>query len=409
MFKCLLTSCLAAGLLLSGGCRRREAALSSAPTQREEARAVKTVTAAEREIERVIFANGLLAAHDQAALSVKVAGRLEEIPIDVGSVVKKGELIAQIQKRDWELKVQQSKAAVAAARARVGLPLEGNDDAIDTKDSSGVKEARAQLEEQQKNRDRILKLNEQKILSQSELETAESAFQVAVNKYEDALQEANSRKAMLAQRRAELNIAEQQLADTQVRASFDGVVQERKASPGEYLMEGALIATLVRIDPIRLRLEVPERDAMGIRRGQKVRFHVDGDDNAYVGEIDRLSPAISQDNRMLQIEADIANDGRLRPGSFVRAEILTANAQGITLPKNALMTFAGIEKVFVYENGKAAERRVATGRILGNEVEILKGVKAGDMVVLDPGGMRAGQPLVITKESSERAANGPNG
>lgn len=383
--------------------------MSSAPTQREEARAVKTVTAAEREIERVIFANGLLAAHDQAALSVKVAGRLEEIPIDVGSVVKKGELIAQIQKRDWELKVQQSKAAVAAARARVGLPLEGNDDAIDTKDSSGVKEARAQLEEQQKNRDRILKLNEQKILSQSELETAESAFQVAVNKYEDALQEANSRKAMLAQRRAELNIAEQQLADTQVRASFDGVVQERKASPGEYLMEGALIATLVRIDPIRLRLEVPERDAMGIRRGQKVRFHVDGDDNAYVGEIDRLSPAISQDNRMLQIEADIANDGRLRPGSFVRAEILTANAQGITLPKNALMTFAGIEKVFVYENGKAAERRVATGRILGNEVEILKGVKAGDMVVLDPGGMRAGQPLVITKESSERAANGPNG
>ena len=150
---------------------------------------VRVVTAAEKETERTLFADGVLAARDQAALSVKVAGRLENIPVDVGSVVKRGETIGQIQKRDYELKVQQSKAAVSAARARLGLSLDGSDDSIEVKDSSVVKEARAQLDEQTKNRARIAKLHEQGILSESELESAESGFQVAVNKLEDALQE----------------------------------------------------------------------------------------------------------------------------------------------------------------------------------------------------------------------------
>src|SRR5205085_6959319 len=132
-------------------------------------RVVRVVPAAEKDTDRTVFATGILAARDQAALSVKVAGRLEEIPVDVGTVVKQGEIIGQIQKRDYELKVQQAKAAVAAARARLGLPLEGTDDSIDPKDSAVVKEARAQLEEQAKNRARIAKLFDQQILSQSEL------------------------------------------------------------------------------------------------------------------------------------------------------------------------------------------------------------------------------------------------
>lgn len=405
----LVTSCLASALLLFGGCRRREASAAPNAPVESKARAVRVISAAERDVEHGIIANGILVAHDQAALSVKVAGRLEDIPVDVGTVVKQGETIAQIQRRDWELKVQQAKAAVAQARARLGLPLEGLDDSIEIKDTSGVKEARAQLEEQQKNRDRIAKLNEQKILSQSELETAEAAYQVAINKYEDALQETNTRKAMLAQRRAELNIAEQQLSDTQIRAPFNGVVQERKASPGEYLMEGAILASVVRVDPIRLRLEVPEREAVTVRQGQRVNFRVDGDTNVYHGKIDRLSPAIAQDNRMLQLEADIANDGRLRPGAFVRAEIFTTTAPAIMLPRNAVVSFAGIEKVFLFENGKAAERRVTTGRVLGNEIEVIKGIKPGESVIIDPGSMRAGQPLTVGREATERAEAATNG
>jgi multidrug efflux pump subunit AcrA (membrane-fusion protein) len=396
----LLTAGCLAGLLAVVGCQR-EAAKPAARGEAE-TRVVRVVAATEKETERTVYSTGILAARDQATISVKVAGRLEEISVDVGSKVKQGDIIGQIQKRDYELKVQQAKAAVAAARARLGLPLEGTDDSIDPKESSVAKEARAQLEEQAKNRARIAKLFEQQILSQSELETAEAAYQVAVNQYEEALQEANNRRAMLAQRRAELNIAEQQLADAVLRAPFDGVVQERKASPGEYLVEGAPLITLVRIDPIRLRVEVPDREASAVRRGQRVRFHVDGETNSYTGQVERLSPAIAQDNRMLQIEADIPNDGRLRPGAFVRAEIVTSTARIVAVPRNAVVAFAGIEKVFVYDQGKAAERRVTTGAANGGEVEIIKGVKAGEPVILDPGAMRMGQPVTIGKESTER-------
>src|SRR5688572_10374229 len=153
----LLTCAMAAALVLLAGCDKGEAPkgnAAAAPAE-SETRVVRVVTAMEKDTERTLFANGTLAAKDQAALSVKVSGRLEEVPIDVGSVVKRGETIAQIQKRDYELQVQQAKAAVAAARARLGLPLEGTDDAIDVKESSLVKEARANLEEQTKNRERI--------------------------------------------------------------------------------------------------------------------------------------------------------------------------------------------------------------------------------------------------------------
>lgn len=410
MLKRLLTCAIFVFILVGCGKRAAVAPRKSA-SEDLEARVVHVVSAMEKEMDRTLVANGTLAARDQATLSVKVAGRVEEIPIDVGSVVKRGDLIAQIQKRDYELKVQQSKAAVGAARARLGLPLEGADDSIDVKDSSVVREARAQLDEQAKNRVRIAKLREQGILSESELESAEAAYQVAVNKYEDALQEANNRRAMLAQRRAELNIAEQELADAAVRAPFDGVVQERKTSPGEYLMEGAPLVTIVRIDPIRLRLEVPEREAFTVRRGQRVRFRVDGDTNSYSGQVDRVSPAITQDNRMLQIEADIANDGRLRPGAFVRADVVTTSARAVFLPRNAIVSFAGIEKIFLYESGKAVERRVVTAGGNSGDVEVVKGVKAGEVVILDPGTLRGGQPVTIARESTERrvGAQAPNG
>lgn len=394
-----LMALMVAGLFLSGGCRKKEEARpdrSAVPATDSEARVVRTVLAAEKEVERLMPTIGVLAARDQAPLSVKVAGRLEVFPVDVGSVVKKGDLIGQIQKRDWELKVEQARATVGAARARLGLPIEGADDSIELKDTSLVKESRATLDVATKNLERLKKLYEGKILSEAELETAESAYQVAVNRHEEALQEAANRKATLTQRRAELNIVEQQLIDTEIRAPFDGVVQERKGSLGEYLVEGAPLVTLVSIDPIRLRLEVAEREAAHVRQGQRVRFKVDGDTNVYSGVIERMSPVVAEDNRMVLVEADVRNDGRLRPGGFVRGDIVVNDkAKAVLAPKEALVTFAGIEKMFVVESGKAVERKVTT-MARGNEVEVLRGVKAGEPVVLDPGTMRNGQPVVTS-------------
>ncbi|MEO8426107.1 MAG: efflux RND transporter periplasmic adaptor subunit, partial [Verrucomicrobiota bacterium] len=246
------------------------------------------------------------------------------------------------------------------------------------------------------NHERVTKLWEQKVLSQSEVDTTVAAYTVAVNRYQDALEEIRTREAMAAQRRAELEIARQQFADTTIAAPFDGTIQERRANTGEYLAAGSPIVTLVRMDPLRLRLEISEKEAFKIQVNQKVRVTLEGRTNIYSGEIKRLSPALNERSRILLIEADVRNDGSLHPGSFARAAIvIDEKALALTVPRNAVVTFAGIEKVLSIHEGKAVERRIATGDRAADWIEIVSGLKIGDVVILNPGNLQTGSPVVV--------------
>ncbi len=400
---------LVAGLILAPlGCSKRAAAgsgkESGVPASARVARAVTVATVADQVMERTVAVIGSLAAHDEATLSVKVPGRLQTLAVDLGSSVRQGQLIAQVEPKDYELQLTQSEALLSQARARLGLTLSGDDEKVDSNQTSTVKEAKARLEEARKNRDRIVELNEQGILSQSERETADAAHEVAANRFRDALEEVNNRLAQLAQRRAEVEIARQQLADTAIRAPFDGAIQVRRASPGEYMIAGTPLVTIVRTDPLRLRVEAPERESAAVRPGQKVRVWVEGNPAAHVGIISRVSPAIDRQTRMLLVEADIANDGSLRAGSFVRAEIVTRDdQQSLSVPTDALVTFAGIEKVFVVEKEKAVERPVSIGRRGTNWVEVVNGVKAGDVVVLNPGNLQTGEAVKVQRPATATA------
>jgi RND family efflux transporter MFP subunit len=193
-------------------------------------------------------------------------------------------------------------------------------------------------------------------------------------------------------------LARQQLKDTAVVAPLDGIVQEKRASVGEYLAAGTPVVNIVRMDPLRLRAEVPEREAQAIHMGQNVRVTVEGDANVYVGQIMRLSPVIAQQNRMLMVEADVRNNGKLRPGSFAHAEIVTNDAKmAVTVPNNSIVTFAGIEKVIIVQNGKALEKPITTGRRSGEWTEILAGVNVGEHVIVDPGNLQSGQPVEVVE------------
>lgn len=350
-------------------------------------------------LERTVATVGALAAYEQATLGVKVSGRVQQVNVDIGSPVEKGQIIAQLERREYEVKLMQAEAFLAQARAKLGLPLGGEDDTVDPLQTSLVREAAAVLQEARKNRERVLKLSKEGVSSQSELETVEAAYEVAVNRQRDAMEEVRNRQAQLAQRRAEVAIAKQQLDETAIKAPFRGLVQERRANLGEYLSVGAPVATVVRSDILRLRLEVPERRAQLIKEGQPVRLTVTGDTNVYRGEIKRLSPMVNDLNRMLAVEADVPNPGRLRPGFFAQADIVVnQNEPALTVPLDALVTFAGVEKVLTLKEGKAAERPVSSGRRGKDWVEILTGLKPGEAVVRNPGNLRTGEPVVV-KES----------
>ena len=364
-------------------------------------RPVRVARAEVRAMPRMIHVNGSLAAQEQSTLSAKVTGRLERLSVDIGSVLRQGELVAQIEPRDYDLGLQQAAAALAQSRAALGLPLEGDDDRIELERVTAVKQAKAVLEEAGKNRDRVKRLSVSGIASQSEVDTVESAHTVALARYEAAIEDGRGRMATVAQRRAELELARKRLADASVRAPFDGTVQARPASVGEYVAAGTPIVQLVKTDPLRLRLEVPERECILVRTGQVVLLLVEGDTNTYRGELARLSPALDDQTRMLRVEADVPREGSLRPGLFARARIIvTEREQALTVPLEALTTFAGLEKVVGVREGKAVEQVIATGRRGPDWVEVLSGLEAGEAVVLSPGSLRTGQRV--------RASHGPD-
>ncbi len=361
------------------------------------AREVRVVPAAERTLARTIVATGTLAAEDQLALSAKVAGRVELIDIDLGSRVRRGQAIAQLDQTDFKLRIEQAEAALQQARARLGLVPAGKDERVDPEQTAVVRQARAVLDEARLTRDRSVKLLEQQLIARAQLDTAQANLQVAEARYQDSLEEVRNRQAVLAQRRSELDLARQQLTDTVVLAPVDGAVSQRLTSRGEYLAAGAPIATLVRIHPLRLRVSVPEREASGVRIGQMVRLTIEGDQTVYSGRVVRIAPIVQELNRTLAVEAEVPNErGVLRAGAFARADIVTDAAQPIvTVPASALIVFAGVEKVLVVRGGKTAEVRVQTGRRLGEEIEIVDGLKRGEPVVDKPGNLTGGQAVSV--------------
>jgi RND family efflux transporter MFP subunit len=153
------------------------------------------------------------------------------------------------------------------------------------------------------------------------------------------------------------------------------------------------------MDPLRLRADVPERAASRVRAGQKVRVMVEGNPHVYEGQVMRVGPTINEQNRMLTIEADVRNrDHTLRPGAFAQVGIVTNDAEmALTVPTNAIVTFAGLEKVLLVNDGKAVEKSISTGQRTAEWTEVTEGVHSGDVVIVEPGNLRSGQPVSVVR------------
>jgi RND family efflux transporter MFP subunit len=402
-------------LVVSAGCRSGESARASGAAS--ETKEVRVARAESGALPNVVTVSGTLAAEEQVVLGMKVAGRVAELAVDLGSRVEEGQVMARLDPTDFRLRVQQAEAALQQARSRLGLPPEtsheasaggsprpddGNAEArdrVNPEQTSLVRQARAVMDEARLKLDRARQLFKEQLVPQSELDAAEANYVVAESRYQDALEEVRNRQALLAQRRSELQLARQQFTDSVLHAPFAGAVRERQAALGQYLDAGDPVFTLVRMHPLRLRVAIPERDAAGVRVGQDVRVTVEGDPNVYPGRVARTSPAIEETSRTLMVEAEVPNPtGALRPGSFARAEIVTsADLPVVFVPASAIVQFAGIEKVFLVREGRAVEQRVRTGRRRSQQVEIIQGIAPGDTVVVDPGNLVGGQPVTIVR------------
>ncbi|MGE0406756.1 MAG: efflux RND transporter periplasmic adaptor subunit [Candidatus Korobacteraceae bacterium] len=348
--------------------------------------------------ERTVGATGSLLADEEAQISLKVSGRIQAFHSDIGSCVAQGTVLARLEPQDLELRVQQAEAALEQAEARLGISPGGDVKGLNPEQTATARQAKAVLEEARLRRDRTQELHDQGIISKAELDSAMASFGVAEAQYQQALEEVLNRRAIVLQRRSEVAIARQDFQDAMVRAPVGGCVQQKIANVGEYLNEGAPVLSLVRMDPLRLRLQVAERDASVVRPGQSLRFVVEGDPTRHEATVKRMSPAITPEGRMVIVESEVKYQPGLRPGSFARAEIVVQKEDpALAVPEKSLTSFAGIDKILVVDGGKAVERQVQLGRRKDGMVEVLSGVTRDLSVISTPANINVGQP--VTPES----------
>lgn len=351
---------------------------------------------------RTLRVSGELIADEESLLASKLAGRIASVAVDLGARVAAGDPIVVLETRDFELRVAQAQAALTAARARLGLATDGDaasDAASDPAAVPLVRTAESELADARREHARLASLSGDGVLSQSALDAAQARLEAAESALADAHDEVANRQALAQQRAAELALAQQALADATIRAPYAGTIAERLVDRGESVALGAAVARLVRADPIRLRLSVPEISAGELAPGLTVRLAARGDAPPRSATVTRLAPDLDRRNRTLRLEVDLDNgDGALRPGEFVEAEIVVEpEATALCVPLAALVRFAGIDRVVLERDGAAREQQVTVGRIEDERVELLAGVAAGERVVLSPGSLRTGDPLRVVE------------
>ncbi len=342
---------------------------------------VATAPVLERSTRRGIEVVGSLEAEDEVTVSSQASGNLEEIGVDVGTPVRRGQAIGRIDERELRLKVEQAEAALRQAEARLGV-VPGQ--RIDPQKQQDVIQAKAGLERARYDWTAAQKLVDQGAISRQQLDVSQRAFEQAEARYQAALENVRNLEAVLAEKRASLDLSRKQLNDSAILSPLTGIVKEKLASRGEYLQPGKAVATIVQINPLRLRLEVPEAFAASISRGQAVTLRVDAfADREFHGQIKRINPSVNERNRSLIAEAEVPNEsGLLRPGMFARAQVVSkTEGMAMMVPERAVVSLAGVNKVFVVEGERAIERQVKIGTRDGSLVEILEGVRVGERVI----------------------------
>ena len=364
--------------------------------------AITTAVVESRPLDRFLRVTGSLTADEQAEVSAETAGRVVATPVERGTRVTEGTLLVRISASETSAQLEEAEANAAQIEARLGLAPGApfNPDTV-----PDVMNAKANLHLAEAEFNRIKSLLDQKVVSQSEYDQRLTQVEAARQQHQAARNAAEQSYRSLQAARARITLAKKSVADTLVRAPFAGVVAERLVSAGDYVSRGTKVATVVRVDPLRVELTIPEQSVSLVKMGQLVRLSVD----AYPGKeftatIRFVSPSLRSDQRALTVEAVTANpDGLLKPGLFATALIKqTISAPGLLVPATAVETVAGTSRVFVVKNDRIEERIVTLGEKVDSLVELTSGVAADEVVAADPKGRLVDGRMVKSEVRSKK-------
>ena len=383
--------------LIACGCSRNEAA--QAKTGDAAPKPVKVELVRKDSVRRSVDVVGTLAAVDQVTISSEADGKVRRILADLGDRVKAGQVLIELDREKQQYHYEQQQAALARSLAQYG--------ATDPKELPEIEKtpearrANAELVQATQAFDRATELHKRTLISQQALDDARAALQSARSRYDAALQSGKDLRASIQASEATMKLADRQLRDTQIRAPFDGYVEKRLVNMGELVKAQMPVMAIVRLDPLKVIAEIPERMTPWIADGRPVELRVDAYQNrTFTGTVTRISPAVNAATRAFPFEARVSNaDAALKPGTFARVHLEIGKVDDVlTLPYSAIQYRYGVNRVFVVSGDKLVVRELSLGERLGDRVEILSGVKPDERIaVTDVDTLTEGLAVAVTK------------
>ena len=353
-------------------------------------------------IQREVELAGSLISSDQARVSSEVAGIVRRVLVELGQEVAAGQVVVELDTRELELSLQRAESQLRQTEAQLGI------DGVKVKEPppddqiSSVRLAIANRDDAAAQLRRAERLRQQNLLPQADLDTAETRVKVNEANYRTALENVQSLKATLQDRRHAVEQAQKKLNDAKIRASISGQISERLVNQGEFIRENTAVVSIVKLDPLKLRTSVQERYAGTVNAGLPVEFSVESSPGrTFSAKVAFVSPAVDAATRTFPIEVLVDNGHRLlKPGFFAKGVIYTHVDQNVlAVPEDAISTLAGVSNVFIIEEGKIRRQPVTLGVRSGKLVEILNGLNGNEQLAASNLTMlAAGIPVSVTGE-----------
>ena len=342
---------------------------------------------------KLVKCQGTLIADEVTTIGAKVAGRIAEVPVDLGDNACQDDVLVQLDPKEFQLLLEQADAQLLQARSAVGLKVGDPVEGLNPDNAPPVRETRAVWDEAKKVVERIRQLSKSDAISIADLDMAESAERVASARFSSAQNGVREKIALIAVQSALRELAHQRLSETTVRAPFMGAIESRLVATGTYVQAGQPLMSIAKTSVLRFRGSVPERFAQQLKSGMQLVLAFDLSDQVRTVSITRISPSLDQVNRSLVFEAKIDNqDGTLRSGLFSEGVIqIHPEAMAIVIPTSALVRFAGVDKVWKIVDGKLKEQVVGLGRQKAGWIEVQTGLAIGDRLLVEGKGGKIGR------------------
>ncbi len=348
-------------LLLSAllpGCGADEAAPAPAPIS------VSVAVALRESVVEPVFATGTLEADKLTEIGPRVSGTVDTVHVAVGSRVAEGDPLFTTRQADYVLRLRQAEQAARLARA--------------------------QHAQAARDLARALELHERGVLSEDHLEKARTAAEMGA--------------AQAGAAEASAALARQSLADSVVRAPYAGVITKRYVDEGAMLsaqVTSAPVVQLMKADIVEAVLQLPETELARVRPGTRAELHVDGLAGPLAAEVAVVNDRVDSASRSFEVRIRLANaDLVLKPGVFVRAELMPEPREVISLERRAVLGTEGARHVFVEQGGRAKQRPIEAHDLDAARLEVLSGLVAGERVLVGPNLGRVAEGAAIALEVS---------